>query len=373
MISPRLEKRLSTVRRYLEELAHDLIVGKQREEGNSHEFSIGRGPVKQISDNGQESNDVAANNAFKVEVKDNTPGNVSVAAMKIAENDANVEESGNRVNEGRAADYLAVDKQGAENGAPGAPGLHTAVDAQRASISSPKPGETSPQVPPSEEGSNGGTGTQPAGESVTEADSKTGQEQQSVSSGNSELTSMSAASSGEQLSDGMGGMGDGAPSSSISKANGGILPASLAEEVANRAFPLAAGVSCEAFHALAAEAVWAGFIGSDRVEKPPQLVWASRGGDRWGTAAFFAETIGHREEEVVLGLPQTVGSPLLGRSDSVGSRRGSGRNRNRPQSGRAARHAATRKVRLAAVSSRRGFLKEAANAAAQEVNLTCSN
>lgn len=349
-------------------------MGKQREEGSSHEFAIGHGRVKRISHKGQQdSNDVTAGDASKVKTEDSTPENVSVAATKIAENEANAGESGIGANEGLAPNYPAESKEGAENGAPETPGLHTAADAQRASISPSTPGATSPQGRPSEEGSNGVTGTQPAGESVTEAGTEPGQEQQSVSSGKAELTPMDAASSEEQLSDEMAQLSSGAPSSSILKANGGILPDSLAEEVASRAFPQAEGVSCEAFHALAAEAVWAGFNGSNRVEKPPHFVWAPRGGDRWGTAAFFAETIGRREEEVVLGLPRTVSTPLLERGDLEGGRMGGDRKNNRPRSGRAAWHAAMRKLRMAAVSSRRGFLKEATNVAAQEVNLTCSS
>ena len=197
------------------------------------------------------------------------------------------------------------------------------------------------------------------------------------------------------------------------------LPISLVQEICDRAFPLALpaaeqeeelkgeldgeeekveedeekelergettsgrGVSCVAFHALAAEAVWAGLNGSDRVDKPPETVWDPRGGDRWGTAAFFAEQIGEREEEAAPGLPrhtkmlefQVDGNVGDGDADGGGDRRrvggggdGGGGCSDHPLAGSSARHAAARALCMAAVSSRRGFLKQAADEAAIEV------
>lgn len=141
------------------------------------------------------------------------------------------------------------------------------------------------------------------------------------------------------------------------RAAAGILPDSVVQEIAAHAFPLAEGVSCAAFHCLAAEAVWAGFNGSDRVEKPPGPVWATRGGDRWGTAAFFAERITEREDEAIVSLPQSA-AILLESSAGFSTT---------PLSRSSLTHAAARGVRLAAVSSRRGFLKQAMDMAAEEV------
>lgn len=171
-----------------------------------------------------------------------------------------------------------------------------------------------------------------------------------------------------------------------------VLPDSLAQEIADRAFPLAnaaeqeedqggrsRGVSCAAFHALAAEAVWAGFTGSDPVEKPPESVWDPRGGDRWGTASFFAEQIGEREEEAAPGLPQHAKTSNLqvvnGKGDGCanhvgdGGGRSGGRSGEHPLSGSSGRHAAARTLCMAAVSSRRGFLKQATEAAVKEVSV----
>lgn len=196
-----------------------------------------------------------------------------------------------------------------------------------------------------------------------------------------------------------------------------ILPDSLAQEIGDRAFPLALttehgdnkqegeeeeeegegkkgkeengegeekeqrdkggsrrGVFCAAFHALAAEAVWAGLNGSERVEKPPESVWDSRGGDRWGTAAFFAEQIGEREEEAAPGLPQQA-KILMRQADGgvgIGCVEGGG-GCSGPLSGSSARHATARAMCMAAVSSRRGFLKQATEEAAKEVCAESSN
>lgn len=142
-----------------------------------------------------------------------------------------------------------------------------------------------------------------------------------------------------------------------------ILPDSLVDEINARAFPVADGILCEAFHALAAEAVLAGLRGSKRVQKPPESVWRARGGDRWGVAAFFAERIndrGDRGEDVVACPPSSA--PRLGDNGSDGPD-------NAPLSGPSARHASARRQRLAAMSSRREFLKQANDAATEEVLL----
>lgn len=147
-----------------------------------------------------------------------------------------------------------------------------------------------------------------------------------------------------------------------------VLPDSLIHAIRERAFPLAnERVTCEAFHALTAEAIWAGFNGSEWLQKPPESVWEARGGDRWGTAAFFAERLGEREEEAVPGLPMsmilTTGNHKEDSSDDLGGR---------PLSCSSARHAMAREVRLASASSRRGFLKQANDAAAREVKFISS-
>lgn len=144
-----------------------------------------------------------------------------------------------------------------------------------------------------------------------------------------------------------------------------VLPDSLVDAIRERPFPLAnEGVACEAFHALAAEAIWAGFNGSERLQKPPETVWEARGGDRWGTAAFFAERLREREEEAVPGLPRsTILTTSNHKEDSSNDPDG------RPLSGSLARHAIAREGRLASVSSRRAFLKQANDTAAREVNL----
>lgn len=166
------------------------------------------------------------------------------------------------------------------------------------------------------------------------------------------------------------------------------LPDTLAQEIGDRAFPLAraseeqeggssGGVSCAAFHALAAEAVWAGLNGSNHVQKPPQNVWDPRGGDRWGTAAFFAEQIEKREEEVAPGLPRRTKTriPRVDQDNGDGSGSGSDGGGGSvgdcsgeyPLSGSSSRHAAARALCMGAMSSRRGFFQQAAEAAAQEV------
>lgn len=150
------------------------------------------------------------------------------------------------------------------------------------------------------------------------------------------------------------------------KRNLKTLPDSLVQEIRERAFPLAEeGVSCAAFHALAAEALWAGFNGSCGVEKPPKSVWSPRGGDRWSTAAFFAYRVGEREEEASPGLPQM--KMLRFDIDDEGRRKSYNSGGGHPIAGNSARHAAAHTVCMAALSSRRGFLHKAAKVAAEEV------
>ena len=203
-------------------------------------------------------------------------------------------------------------------------------------------------------------GTQAAGEAATEAGNQSDRHQEAAKNNNAE----------KQLDDQKDNVHPRHPEKTDTRAaavdcdvsNRRRLPDSLELEVGNRAFPFAnERVVCPAFHALAAEAVWTGLSDSGRVEKPLESVWDPRGGDRWGTAAFFAETLGEREEEAVPGLPQT--KVLQVNREGGGDRGGCGH----PLAGTSARHAAARVVCLAAVSSRRGFLQQASDTAVEEV------
>lgn len=328
------------MRRHLEELAHDLIIAKKREEEDDHNFAVGHGQVEGTLFNEQGPNSAAGSlgvNGEEWEHDKDTVARVSPTKWNSGEINPNEEQNEKPTIEHPAANDQSVDDSTPEPPAASLPKTTTVT---------------------MEEELNGKSGTQPAGEAATE----TGTKLQAEPAPDTESSAMSVVALTEQLD----GLADTFPS--ISKATNGILPDSLAQEIASRALPLAEGVTCEAFHALAAEAVWAGFNGTNRVKKPQESVWDCRGGDRWGTAAFFAERIVEREDEAVPGLPRTAAALLV---QSDGASGGSGH--KHPLSGRAARHAAARGVRLAAVSSRRGFLNQATDVAAQEVHTSvCS-
>lgn len=332
----RFEKRLTLVRRNLEELAHDLLAAKRKEEEETLQFAIGHGSVKDVhyGENGtgnQKSNEETKGSAHKrnrpkeecratvttvvgakydtAELTGNTVGDAlseEVApALEARKCDAVADQDGGKQNTQQSAGETA-----AECGAVDDRGEATSKIVQQEDADPKSPSSPAAAIP----------------ENNREADEQ----------------------SAEVASEPLG-------------RDPRSLPDSVAQNISLRAFPLSEeSISCAAFHALAAEAVWAGLNGSDRVEKPSKAVWDARGGDRWGTAAFFAESLGKREEEALPGFPHTE-MLHVGQAGNEGSSGG------HPLSGSAARHAATWTVSLAAMSSRRGFLKKAAEVAAQEV------
>lgn len=325
----RFEERLKQVRRNLEDLAHDLLAVKKEEELAKHGFALGHSHT--VDTKGEEEAD-----------GNNTDQLTATGEHETAEEHQTRPEG---IPTPAAEMVPAVSGGGSES--PSA-----AVEAK--------------------EESSAGQGTQAAGEAATEAGHQSDRNQEAAENNNNAEQQMlgdqkdnlhprqpettdkrsraAAAASATAVVD------RGAPNE---KRN---LPNSLELEVGNRAFPFPdEGIACPAFHALAAEAVWAGLSGSVRVEKPPESVWDPRGGDRWGTAAFFAERLGEREEEVTPGLPQM--KVLQANREGGGGGSGGGH----PLSGGSARHAAARVVCLAAVSSRRGFLQQATDTAVEEV------
>lgn len=326
----RLEVKLTSVRCQLEDLAHDLIVAKRAQEEAAHGFAIGHGPVDEDRTRGRRHQGVGDGSDSGVDSvdKDGMPGKGGYGPPGTPD---------------RAG--------GLPSGAPLPEGREEHVGGNVQTPVRARPPSASRGAPGADGGGNKSVGTKATSEHIEEP-------------GRSPMPrpSRGAAPDGEGASSGII-REDGAASPRRHHGQGGsdvgqiALPGALIERVEARAMPLADGVSCAAFHALAAEAVWAGFSGSDRVERPPESVWRARGGDRWGAAAFFAEHIGGREEEVAPGLPRstTVVFDKEGNERSV------------PLSESSARHSSARRARLAAVSARRGFVKRAMRTAAEEV------
>lgn len=399
-------------------MAHDLLAATREEQLETHDFALGYGASAKNTDTTIDAE--ASEAGADTKQAHNTPGEEGTAPVAAVEADATE----------RAAD------QHEKETATAASAVATASPIRDPSAASDPPISSSPEKERGAQGVEQHT-TQAAGEpaiekaskgdgSSHEGTTKTGdtgvEEQQQLSSSQAEEHGLPASNlPGAPDQDGLAVavevVGIKERQSNISK----TLPDSLAQEIGDRAFPLAhttersdnekeeeeegrrkgeekegnikteekeeqeqgsssrGGVFCAAFHALAAEAVWAGLNGSDRVEKPPESVWDPRGGDRWGTAAFFAEQIGEREEEVAPGLPQQAkmlmsqarstsgdGSGGVGVGGSIGGG-GGGCSGGHPLSGGSVRHAKARAVCMAAVSSRRGFLQQATEEAANEV------
>lgn len=317
------------MRRNLEELAHDLLAAKRKEEEETYRFAIGHGYIKGVH-GGDKNNSNGSAHTKKRPEEECRAMMMAVAGAKCE----TVELTGN-------AAVVALSGE-----------IAPALEASNCDA-----------VADQKEGGEHNT-QQSAGETAAEYGAVNDRceksskivEQEDV---DPESSSLPAAAMTENIC-----RADGQSAKVACEKSGRdprALPNSVVENISSRAFPFfEEGISCAAFHALAAEAVWAGLSGSDRVEKPPEAVWDARGGDRWGTAAFFADNVGKREEEAAPGLPHPE---MLQVDQAVNEGSGGGH----PLSGSAARHASAWVVSLAAMSSRRGFLKQAAEAASQEV------
>lgn len=324
----RFEERLKQIRRNLEDLAHDLLAVKREEELAKHGFALGHSYT-----------------AGTTEREEEADGNNTDPLTATGEQES-VEEHQTRPE-----------------------GIPTPAAEAAPAVSGGGSESPNPTVEAKEE-SSVEQGTQAAGEAATEAGHQSDRHKEAAENNNN--------TEQQTVGDQKDILHPRQPETTEKRSHAAAaaaavtavvtrdppnekrsLPDSLELEVGNRAFPFPdEGIACPAFHALAAEAVWAGLSGSDRVEKPPESVWDPRGGDRWGTAAFFAERLGEREEEVTPGLPQMKVLQV---------NRGGGSGGGHPLSGSSARHAAARVVCLAAVSSRRGFLQQATEMAVEEV------
>lgn len=390
-------------------MAHDLLAAKRAEQRETHDFALGYGALtKGKDDTHRLEASEAGTDAKQTRITPGEEGTASVAtlepgATKDTEDQQEKDPATNAIKVA-AASPLGGDPEEASDppilSSPETEGKFQGVEQNTTQAA----GEAA-----TEEASGGYRGGH---EGTTKAENTDAEEQQQLSS--SQAKEQSSPTSGLPDAPEMGGSAVMVEDVGVKKRQlntSKILPDSLAQEIGDRAFPLAltteqsdnndeeeeereeegegeekeengegkkkeergkggsrGGVFCAAFHALAAEAVWAGLNGSDRVEKPSESVWDSRGGDRWGTASFFAEQIGKREEEAAPGLPQQA-KMLMRQADrnSGGGGGGGGCSSEHPLSGSSARHATARAVCMAAVSSRRGFLKQAAQEAAKEV------
>lgn len=389
-------------------MAHDLLAAKRAEQLETHDFALGYGAGASAKSTDRTGGAEASEAEADTKQAHNTSGeegSASVTAVEVDATERTADQAEKKESATNAASVSTVSRRSGDSTAAGIP-------------PTPSPPEEEGEVQRVEQNT-----TQAAGEAATEevsggdrggdrstragttkADSTDAEEQSQLSTSQAKKEHTPT----PNLLGGSGGVRVKVRQSNLSK----ILPDSLAQEIGDRAFPLAltkeqhdnddeeteetkekgaeegagegeekekeergngssrGGVVFAAFHALAAEAVWAGLNGSGRVEIPPLRVWDSRGGDRWGTAAFFAEQIGEREEEAAPGVPQQA--KMLMRQahstsdDDVGGVGGSCSGEH-PLSGSSARHATARAVCMAAVSSRRGFLKQASEEAAKEV------
>lgn len=369
-ILQRFERRLKQVRRNLEDLAHDLLAAKKREELVKHNFAVGHTTGRVVKGKAEISGESAKTKqeAGREQKSCSEDAMALAAAASAAPADGGNHIETNNVitnterstyNEGVVSE--AINHPESDN-APLRPGEVAAV-VPGVSVT------TSDNIAATDNHEDGGVkrNTQAGGETATKTGLAEDRHQEAAEDNSTQqfantkgrtspppLLKLSSAAMPEQVEQ---------KAVNPKQREQRALPDSLAQEIGARAFPLASdGISCAAFHALAAEAVWTGFNDSDHVEKPPESVWDPRGGDRWGTAAFFADCLGQREEEAVPGVPQTK---VLQLDQDCGD--GSGGGGGHPCSGSSARHAAARLMCLAAVSSRRGFLKQAAETAAKEV------
>ncbi|CAM9330763.1 unnamed protein product, partial [Ectocarpus sp. 4 AP-2014] len=443
----RFERRLKLVRRNLEDLAHDLLAAKRLEELEVHDFALGLGASEEGTARSQDvkgnmtAPTVAAGNtkqladAGAVPGVDESPGggNTTLSSPDVASaviatavtNAAGARDTSRdggvyeEVKKERTTDEAAIESAvGGEQtnegamviaaaGAASSTGEDTVTAVTEPAGSGPRTASSNGEGDRALETAVDQARTQAAGEAAAEpacgaacggprGSNRTDhdgsvEEQPQVSSatGEEERSSPSLPNFSDRakLDEGDATVGVEEVTEERFSNTSQTLPYTLAQEIGDRAFPLAraseeqeggsnGGVSCTAFHAMAAEAVWAGLNGSNLVEKPPQSVWGPRGGDRWGTAAFFAEQIGKREEEVAPGLPRRTKTriPQVDHDNGDGSGGGSDGGGGSvgdcsgeyPLSGSSSRHAATRALCMGAVSSRRGFLLQAAEAAAQE-------
>lgn len=413
----RFEWRLKQVRRNLEDLAHDLLAAKRAEQLETHDFALGYGASAENTDgtHGVEAPEGGTDDKQAPNMPDEE-GTASGTAVEAdateGTEDQQEKDAAATATKGSAASSLSRDPAAASDPPTPSPqegGGEAKGDEQDTTQAA---GEAATEEPSG--GYHGGERSSHEGTAKAENADVEGQQQFDSSQANEQslpTSDLPDASNNGDLAAAVDVASVKTRSSNISK----ILPDSLAQEIGDRAFPPALtpekgdnergeeeeeeegegkeekgegeeeeveelgnrdsrrGVFCAAFHALAAEAVWAGLNGSERVEKPPASVWDPRGGDRWGTAAFFAEQIGAREEEAAPGLPQQA-TMLMRQADStsddgaggVGCDGGSCSGEH-PLSGSSARHATARAMCMAAVSSRRGFLKQATEEAAKEV------
>lgn len=387
----RFEGRLKQVRRNLEDLAHDLLAAKRVEQLETHNFALGYGASAKTTDrtHGVESSEAGVD----TKQAHTTPGEEGTASVAAVEADTTDKDTATPVS---APSPLSGGPAAASDPLiPASP--------QEGEVRGVEQNTTQAAGEAATEEASGGYrgGDRSSHDGTTKVENTDAEEQQQLSSSQARIKQSLPTSTLPGASD-KGGLAVAVEvvsakerQSSISK----TLPDSLAQEISDRAFPLAltteqgsnneddeeegeekegkvevegkeigerGGVFCAAFHALAAEAVWAGLNGSDLVEKPPESVWDPRGGDRWGTAAFFAEQIGEREEEATPGLSQQT-KALMRQADRTSDDSAGGCSGEHPLSGSSARHATARAVCMAAVSSRRGFLKQATEEAAKEV------
>ncbi|CAB1117154.1 unnamed protein product [Ectocarpus sp. CCAP 1310/34] len=438
----RFERRLKLVRRDLEDLAHDLLAAKRLEELEVHDFALGLGASEEGTARGQDvkgnmtAPTVAAGktkelaDAGAVPGLDESPGggnttlsSADVASAAIATTVTNAADARDTSNDGGVYEEVKKERTTDEAAIGSAVGgeqtNEDAMDIAAAGVASSGEDTVTAVTEPAGSGprtasSNGeryraletaadqattqaagGAAAEPAcgdsrGSNRTDHDGFVEEQPQVTSAkGEEERSSPSLPNLSDRatLDEGNATVGVEEVTEERFSNPSKTLPDTLAQEIGDRAFPLAraseeqeggsnGGVPCAAFHAMAAEAVWAGLNGSNLVEKPPQSVWGPRGGDRWGTAAFFAEQIGKREEEVAPGLPRRTKTriPQVDHDNGDGSGGGSDGGGGSvgdcsgeyPLSGSSSRHAAAQALCMGAVSSRRGFLRQAAEAAAQE-------
>lgn len=351
----RFEERLKHIRRNIEDLGHDLLEAQSQEQVRAHHFSIGHGHAAMDEESTAEMQEPTATGQEGETANTHAAKRSDSAITLIGESPLTA--SGSKVDVDRT--MKPWESEGAET----ANSTHAAGEAA-ARLTGATGGSSSGAKAGADDHDEEANGviqnTQAAGENAIEA----GNVGKEFTKEPVEETTGQEADSSENSPPLSQHHPEYATVARERHSHSKTLPSPLAQEIGNRAFPLAEeGTSCAAFHALAAEAVWAGFTGSDRVERPPESVWDPRGGDRWGTAAFFADRLGERESEAVPGLPQCE----LLKLDQKGGVIVDGN--QYPTCSGSMRHTAARAIRFAAVSSRRGFLKHAAETAAKEVRL----
>ena len=317
--SQRYERKLVKVRRNLEDLAHDLLAAKKLQELNTYGRAIGS------------SEEPEDDEEIKKEVETFNRSMVAPMGQK---------------------------KTGVEHSAKMGPVANHEIDLSQIKTSAVQPLTATDDAAAA---SLQKTTVQCSGETLTIVDPAAVQGQTTVQRAHIIMPSPAPTQTAITKSE----IKVGGEQTGTNKRDLGVLPVALAESIGQRAFPLAeGGISCEAFHALAAEAVWAGLNGSECVQKPPESVWKTRGGDRWGTAAFFAVCLGNPQDEAVPGLPSATIPLAKNNVEDIGDD-----DCQHPLSGSSARHARAYARHLSSMSSKRAFLKQANDAATKEVNI----